>query len=268
MSDAKNHLYMISSRYGNWAQWEANPERYLDITRTAGFLVPFKGGRFKPAGDPEIVAQAIAEHGTEWDFFWVADGYKADESRKAFIENLASSRWDAFYLGAGLPKEEVEQLKWKPQGGRRQVLAYLSIGTMELYRWFVDPVMVSSNPRAFLHGVVENGVFIPPRTRFGNDSIPNWMLWSAYSGQYADEVTPIWWHPEWRDITVRGGSRYKSPSANQSQFPEGRSSIDRILDQGYDGVYIDNVSRATSGGANWTALQAYNDANPKWYLKP
>jgi len=72
MMDAKNHLYMISTgRYSNWPAWEANPNSRLNITNTPGFLVPFPGGRFQPTGTPEVVSQAIAEHGTEWDFFWV-----------------------------------------------------------------------------------------------------------------------------------------------------------------------------------------------------
>jgi endo-alpha-1,4-polygalactosaminidase (GH114 family) len=275
MMDAKNHLYMISSgKYSNWPDWETNPASRLDITKTPGYLVPFAGGRFKPTGTAEVVAQAIADHGTEWDFFWVAKGYTQNEGRKAYIEELAASEWDAFYIdahysdGGALTKEEVEKLKWKPQGGRRQVIAYLSIGTTELYRWYADPVMVNSSPRSFLHGTVENDTFIPARERFRNVGIPNWMLWSAYSGQYADEATPIWWHPEWRDIIVRGGSPYKNPKYNHSQFADGRSSIDKIVDMGFDGVYLDNVSRATSSGAKWTALQAYNNAHPRWYLEP
>ncbi len=235
MIDAKNHLYMISSgKYSNWPDWEARPTRRLDITKTAGYLVPFAGGRFQPNGTAEVVAQALIDHGTEWDFFWVAKGYTQNEGRKAYIEDLAASEWDAFYLdahfdGGSLTKEEVETLKWKPQGGRRQVIAYLSIGTTELYRWYADPVMVSTSPRSFLHGAVESGTFIPARERFSDAVIPNWILWSAYSGQYADEVTPIWWHPEWRDIIVRGGSPYKNPNHKHSQFPEGRSSIDRSI---------------------------------------
>ena len=274
MMDAKNHLYMISTgKYSNWPDWEANPTSRLDITRTAGYLVPFKGGRFKPTGTPEVVAKAIADHGDEWDFFWVAKGYKQDEGRKAYIKELAASQWDAFYIDAhfdrsSLTKEEVEMLKWKPQGGRRQVIAYLSIGTTELGRWFVDPVMVSRNPRSFLNGTVENGKFIPGRERFNDAHIPNWILWPAYSGQYAEESTPLWWHPEWRDIIIRGGSKYKNPAFNHSQFADGRSSIDRIVDMGFDGTYLDNVSRATTSRANWTALQAYNKAHPRWYLKP
>jgi endo-alpha-1,4-polygalactosaminidase (GH114 family) len=274
MMDAKNHLYMISTgKYSNWPDWEANPARRLEITNNAGYLVPFAGGRFQPAGTPEVVAQAIAEHGTEWDFFWVAKGYNQNEGRKAYIEDLAASKWDAFYIdahfgGTSLTKEEVEALKYKPQGGRRQVIAYLSIGTTELYRWYADPVMVNPDPRSFLRGTVENGTFIPARKRYKNDKIPNWQLWAAYRGQYASESTPIWWHPEWRDIIVRGGSPYKSPTADHSQFPSGRSSIDRIVDMGFDGVYLDNVSRATSSGAKWTALQAYNNAHPGWYLEP
>lgn len=274
MMDAKNHLYMISTgKYSNWPDWEANPTRRLDITKTAGYLVPFKGGRFKPTGTPKVVAKAIADHGDEWDFFWVAKGYKQNEGRKAYIQELAASQWDAFYIDAhfdrsSLTKEEVEMLKWKPQGGRRQVIAYLSIGTLELGRWFVDPVMVSRNPRSFLNGTVENDKFIPGRQRFNDAHIPNWILWSAYSGQYADESTPLWWHPEWRDIIIRGGSKYKNPAFNHSQFPDGRSSIDRIVDMGFDGAYLDNVSRATSSVGNWAALQKYNNTHPKWYLKP
>lgn len=273
MMDAKNHLYMISTgKYSNWPAWETNPGNRLNITTNAGYLVPFPGGRFRPTGTEEVVAQAIAEHGTEWDFFWVAKGYNQNEGRKAYIEDLAASQWDAFYIdlhhSGPLTKDEVDALKWKPQGGRRQVIAYLSIGTTELYRWFADPIMVNPSPRSFLHGTVENGTFIPARERFWDFGIPNWMLWSAYSGQYADEATPIWWHPEWRDIIVRGGSPYKSPGYDHSLFADGRSSIDRIVDMGFDGVYLDNVSRATSSGPNWTALQAYNNANPKWYLEP
>ena len=274
MMDAKNYLYMISTgKYTNWPDWEANPAGRLDITATAGYLVPFAGGRFKPAGIAKVVDRAIADHGTEWDFFWVAKGYTQNEGRKAYIKELAESAWDVFYIDAhfdmgSLTKDEVEILKWKPQGGRRQVIAYLSIGTTELYRWYADPVMVDPGTGSFLRGAVEGGAFMPAREKSGNAGTPNWMLWPAYSGQYSDESTPIWWHPEWRDIIVRGGSAYKKPGYNHSQFAEGRSSIDRIVDAGFDGVYLDNVSRATSSGANWSALQAYNNAHPGWYLKP
>ena len=274
MMDAKNYLYMISTgKYSNWPDWETNPASRLDITNTAGYLVPFAGGRFQPTGTAEVVAQAVADHGTEWDFFWVAKGYTQYDGRKAYIEELAASAWDVFYIdahfgGSSLTREEVETLQWKPQGGRRQVIAYLSIGTTELYRWYADPVMVNPSPRSFRRGTVESGTFIPARERFKDDGIPNWMLWAAYRGQYASESTPIWWHPEWRDIIVRGGSPYKSPDYDHSQFADGRSSIDRIVDMGFDGVYLDNVSRATAFDANWAALQAYNDAHPRWYLEP
>ena len=272
MMDAKNYLYMISTgKYTNWPDWEINPDRRLDISNTAGYLVPFPGGRFKPTGSPLVVAQAIKDHGTEWDFFWVAKGYKQHEGRKAYIEELAASKWDVFYIdahfdGSSLTRDEVDKLKQKPQGGRRQVIAYLSIGTTELYRWFADPAMLDSNSGSFLNGAVQDGKFIPARIRFQKEGIPNWILWPAYAGQYADESTPLWWHPEWRDIIVRGGSRYKNPRYDHTQFPEGRSSIDRIVDMGFDGVYLDNVSRATTSRENWKALQAYNNAHPKWYL--
>jgi endo-alpha-1,4-polygalactosaminidase (GH114 family) len=127
--------------------------------------------------------------------------------------------------------------------------------------------MINRSPRSFIQGAVEHGKFIPARERSRHAGIPNWILWPAYSGQYSDESTPIWWHPEWRNIIVRGGSTYKNPRFNHSRFVDGRSSIDKIVDMGFDGVYLDNVSRATSSGANWTALQAFNKEHPKWYLE-
>lgn len=90
MMDAKNYLYMISyGKYANWPDWEANPTRRLDITTTPGYLVPFAGGRFQPIGNTTVVAQAIEEHGTEWDFFWVA---KATHKMKAERRILRNSR--------------------------------------------------------------------------------------------------------------------------------------------------------------------------------
>ena len=134
-------------------------------------------------------------------------------------------KWDVFYIDAhydmgALAKEEVEILKWKPQGGRRQVIAYLSIGTTELYRWYAAPVMVYPGARSFRRGVVENGIFIPARERLG---MPAFLIgcFGRLIRTIVDESTPIWWHPEWRDIIVRGGSPYKNPRYNHSQFADG-----------------------------------------------
>jgi hypothetical protein len=63
-----------------------------------------------------VVAQAIADHGTEWDFFWVAKGYNQNDGRKAYIEELAASQWDAFYIDAhhsgALTKDEGDARSW------------------------------------------------------------------------------------------------------------------------------------------------------------
>ena len=50
--------------------------------------------------------------------------------------------------------------------------------------------------------------------------------------------------------------------------PFDEESVDVIVDMGFDGTYLDNVSRATSSRDKWTALQAYNNAHPGWYLEP
>jgi cysteinyl-tRNA synthetase, unknown class len=61
--------------------------------------------------------------------------------RDEFIDTLASTNYDlliidAFYDDQLLSKPDVEKLRKKANGGRRLVLAYMSIGEAEDYRWY------------------------------------------------------------------------------------------------------------------------------------
>ena len=84
--------------------------------------------------------------------------------------------------GLALTAEEVARLKVKPDGGRRIVLAYLSIGEAEVYRyywqwyWFLDE--------------------FAPAWRGG----PNKEWQGNYDVRY--------WHEEWQDIIFRGAGSY------------------------------------------------------------
>ncbi len=119
-----------------------------------------------------------------------------------------------------------------------------------------------------LPSIVKHDTVVPARERYGNPEIPKWMLCSASSGQYTAEATPLWWHPEWRGIIVRGSSQYMSPTFDLPQFPDGRSPIDRIVDMGFVGVNQNNISRADAAQSKWKALLAYNELHPQWYLEP
>jgi cysteinyl-tRNA synthetase len=84
--------------------------------------------------------------------------------------------------GHALTAEEVGRLKVKPDGSRRIVLAYLSIGEAEVYRyywqwyWFLDE--------------------LAPAWRGG----PNKEWHGNYDVRY--------WHEEWQDIIFRGPGSY------------------------------------------------------------
>ena len=277
MLDAKNYLYMINpNRYVNWDTWDDNyrEHRSVNASESIGQIVPSADGpylRSQLSGVPASVTD------TNWDWWWRVKGYDPDSGRAQYIADLKASPYDVIYIDPhygdyyALTREEVNSLKYKPGGGRRLIIGYLSIGTAEAWRWFAGEgattYIESEGEDYFLCGAVSGGNYTPGYVRYPQYDVPNWAIWQAYSGQYADEATVQYWHPEWRDIMVRGGSEYKNPRYDHTLFSDGRSSIDKIVDMGFDGVYLDNVSRADSNAANWTAWTNYSMANPGWYLE-
>ncbi|MGA1793423.1 MAG: endo alpha-1,4 polygalactosaminidase [Thermoplasmatota archaeon] len=72
-------------------------------------------------------------------------------TRSAYLEALRNTNYDlliidAFHDGTILTKEEVDSLKTKNNGGFRLVIAYMSIGEAEDYRYYWDPAWKSSPP--------------------------------------------------------------------------------------------------------------------------
>jgi endo-alpha-1,4-polygalactosaminidase (GH114 family) len=274
LKDAKNYLYHINGRpYDNWPAWDAEEEEALaagenDRTRitdgyAAGLLVPFKGGKYTPGpSNNATVAAAIADFGTEWDWWWRAKGYTAEQGREIWLRDLRASNYDVIYIDSfynhrarpenhtPLTRAEVDSLKHKANGGRRQIIAYLSVGSAEQNRWYCQDDWIYHDPDnpnsdwVVKNGYVSGGVYSPPP-----EGIPAWLA-DSYGGSYDEEAIVQWWHPEWRDIIVRGGSKYKQKGSGDN-----KSSIDRIIDQGFDGVYLDNVGIYSRG--NWARFEEY-----------
>jgi cysteinyl-tRNA synthetase len=120
-----------------------------------------------------------------------------------FINAVISTNYDLLIIDlfftstSEFSAGEVEELRAKANGGRRLVIAYLSIGEAETYRYYWQPGWYPGNP-AWLDA--EN---------------PDWP--GNFKVKY--------WNPEWQGII----------------FGNDNSYIKKILDAGFDGVYLDIV---------------------------
>ena len=101
--------------------------------------------------------------------------------------------------GTVFPREVVEVMRSKPDGKRRLVLAYLSVGEAESYRSYWQESWSTSRPD-----------WLDPEN-------PDWP--GNYLVQY--------WRPEWQRLIFGSADAY----------------LDRIIEAGFDGIYLDGVDK-------------------------
>ena len=97
------------------------------------------------------------------------------------------------------PREVVDLMRTRPDGSKRLILAYVSIGEAENYRYYWQENWLTNRP-----------VWLEPEN-------PDWP--GKYLVQY--------WHPQWQAILFGNPNAY----------------LDRILDAGFDGVYLDGADK-------------------------
>ncbi|MFV0298304.1 MAG: MJ1477/TM1410 family putative glycoside hydrolase [Hyphomicrobiaceae bacterium] len=95
-------------------------------------------------------------------------------------------------------REEVEKMKRKPDGSKRLVLAYLSIGEAESYRFYWKP-------------------------EWKGQAVPGWYV--AENCAWPRNYMVRFWLDGWKDIIFRGPDSF----------------LKRIVDAGFDGVYLDRI---------------------------
>lgn len=137
-----------------------------------------------------------------------ASGFK---NRGTYINAVKNTMYDlviidAFFWGKILSPEEVKTMDKKPSGRRRPVISYLSIGEAEDYRYYWHQTW-KKNPPEFLEK--EN---------------PEW------EGNYKVK----YWKEEWKEIIC---GRTDSTGLEKSY-------LKRIIDAGFDGVYLDVLDAA------------------------
>lgn len=132
------------------------------------------------------------------------------------------------------PGKFVKELQKKPDGSRRIVLAYLSIGEAEDYRYYWDSAWIeTADSAASSNEPTTSGLNEPSRSKSHDRSqrperrlsskAPPWLgdENEAWSGNY----TVRFENPDWQAIFLEGKNSY----------------ISRIINAGFDGVYLDRV---------------------------
>jgi cysteinyl-tRNA synthetase len=122
---------------------------------------------------------------------------------------LAPAPYDLFVLDysrdgsqdGALTPDDLRKLKTKPDGSRRIVLSYFSIGEAERYRYY----------------------------------------WRWYWGWFFGLIGPEWLGPQNREWGGNYGVRYWNEDWQKIIFRGDDSYLDRIMNAGFDGVYLDKV---------------------------
>lgn len=132
-----------------------------------------------------------------------------------------------------LSEGAIRKLQRKPDGSRRLVLSYLSIGEAEEYRFYWNKQWIESDdeaaatppsgPAADKTGAGEAAMEPAKPSRWLSPKAPAWLgdENESWSGNFAVK----YWDPEWQSLIVGGAGSY----------------MDRILAAGFDGIYLDRV---------------------------
>jgi cysteinyl-tRNA synthetase, unknown class len=136
-----------------------------------------------------------------------------------------------------LTRAEVVKLKVKPDGSRRVVLAYLSIGEAETYRYYWHPAWEAADPAPKASSGNPSANTAANSATNANPSLnaarqpaaprpsltPPWL--GDQNKRWKTNVLARFWYPEWQAIIFRGEGSY----------------LDRIINAGFDGIYLDRV---------------------------
>lgn len=143
-----------------------------------------------------------------------------------------------------LTTADIRLMQARPDGGRRIVLAYLSIGEAEDYRYYwrdqwVETVMVLDDPA----GVARPAGAVAPDPRLDRGAVRLKPLRLPKLG------APSWLGRENESWPTNFYVRYWDPSWQNLILGEGDSFLSRIISAGFDGVYLDRIDTFQTIGA-------------------
>ncbi|MGI5172596.1 endo alpha-1,4 polygalactosaminidase [Treponema sp. OMZ 840] len=142
-------------------------------------------------------------------------------SKDDFIRCLAATDYDAFVIdlffdGTALESSDVKTLQYKKSRARRKVIAYMSIGEAESYRYYWKDEWNKG-----LRQSRRNSDRVSAE-KF-DSAAPEWL--KGENPAWKENFKVDYRDSEWQDIIYKGDNSY----------------LQKILDAGFDGVYLDIV---------------------------
>jgi cysteinyl-tRNA synthetase, unknown class len=161
----------------------------------SGFVLLSAG--FAQAADPIVQGMAVRSWG-----YQLQNASVADIARSPYDLMVIDSERDAS-IGGPFTPAELKAMKKKPDGSRRFVIAYISIGEAENYRSYWGD---------------RNWQDVRNRTPLIEKENPEWE--ANFNVRY--------WEQEWQNLILNDADSF----------------INRIMDAGFDGIYLDKVDIA------------------------
>ena len=160
-----------------------------------------------PAAPYSVSTATVATLANAKNFLYLLNSNVQYATKVEFLAALRATNYDAFIIDlffddadlgqVAFTSAEIDSLKTKPNGGGRLVIAYMSIGEAEDYRYYWNAAWTATPPSWLIE---EN---------------PDWP------GNYKVE----YWDPAWQAVLFGNDTSY----------------LKRILDAGFDGVYLDII---------------------------
>ena len=108
--------------------------------------------------------------------------------------------------------DEIERLRTRTDGSKRIVLAYLSIGEAESYRYYWQKRWAPGQP--------------------------SWL--GPENAEWRGNFNVRYWQAGWREIIMRPQVSLFGRMIEAAR-PSARAYLDRIIEAGFDGIYLDRV---------------------------
>jgi cysteinyl-tRNA synthetase, unknown class len=181
--------YLKSNGNYSDAQSKASNEGFLSFPRISeNYDYKYVPSSVINENSDDIMTLEIAKN---YLYLISSENYTSKESYLSAIQNSNFDMiiMDAFYEDALLTSSEVEALKTKANGGKRLVIAYMSVGSAERYRYYFKKNWGLRRP---------------------------WWLKRKYEG-YKDEFWVKFWCKEWKDI-IYGTENSYTQKIIDSQF--------------------------------------------------